>query len=97
MCVFLLDRLKLIFGDYLLSDEELLCSYGITHMSRIQSIIKIAGGGPVCPLTTHGMGDATGRNASKEQLYGFDDPSTEESAAPSGSSSPGIGAKSKNH
>lgn len=93
----LLDRLNLRFDGILLSDEELLSAYGITDMSVIQASISLSGGGTVPQLTTHGMGDATGRNASKEQLYDFDDPSMDESASSSGSSSPSIGAKSKNH
>lgn len=98
-CVFflLVDQLNLVFNGRQLSNEDLLSRYGIRHMSAIVSMMSLRGGGIVFQSRAHGMGDATGRNASKEQLYGFDDPGMEEPAASSGSSSPSIGAKSKNH
>ncbi|CAK6952969.1 uncharacterized protein LOC121640354 isoform X3 [Scomber scombrus] len=71
------DNIRLIFTNKDLHvDSALLSEYGITHLSVIQMVMKIPGGGewPEPGTGDGGMGDKDGRNASKERLANFETP-----------------------
>lgn len=61
-------HLRLIFIDKNLDeDDALLSDYGIQHMSIIQVVMRLPGGGG--PIDENsGMGDKTGKNRSMESL-----------------------------
>lgn len=76
MCIFLLvDDIILICSGKVLEDERLLSEYGIQDGWTVNVVRSLRGGGDV----TQELGERAGRNASKEQLYGFDATETEES------------------
>lgn len=62
------ENLRLIFRDENLDgDNTLLSDYGIQHMSVIQVVVKVSGGGGLIH-ENRGMGDKTGKNRSMESL-----------------------------
>lgn len=73
VCVFLCADMRLAFGDRELGeDSTLLSEYGITNMSTIVMITRLAGGGGGIPGTgDDGMGDKQGKNQSMEKLANF--------------------------
>lgn len=70
------DHVRMIFQGLRLDDDDrLLSSYGIQHMSVIQIVVKLRGGGCPDDLPTEensGIGDKTGKNLSMERLCNFE-------------------------
>lgn len=66
---------RLIFRGKQLEDYKLLSEYEIQHMSMIDLQLHLRGGGqPEQEAAGGTMGDKTGKNMSKEQLFLFDEP-----------------------
>lgn len=77
LCVFVSGDLTMIFASQRLEgDDTLLCLYGIQHLSVIQLVAKLCGGGggpDHFPTEENsGMGDKTGKNLSMERLCNFE-------------------------